>query len=223
MMGNQTILLLALVCGGGPATDGAVTPPPVSGLFPDWQSQCGTECLYTALRLFGKQPDYQRLLADAGTDDRGTSIAGLIKAAELQGCHALGVRADRKELCDLLRAADQPLIAICHQDPDHFVVWFRNRNGKFTLIDPKYQYPNNLAEPSELGKYSGAAVLIGDEQIRLAPSGASGSKSPPWLDSATLLATLLVGFLVGLRIARRPGPRVLPPPSERAKQLQADG
>jgi hypothetical protein len=219
-MPNRTILLLALLCGGGLASDGAAAPPPVAGLFPDWESQCGAECLYAALRLLGKQPDYQRLLVDAGTDDRGTSIAGLIKAAQLQGCHALGVRADRKELCDLLRAADQPLIAICHQDPDHFVVWFRNRNGKFTLIDPKYQYPDNRAEPGELGRYSGAAVLIGDEPIRLAPGGGSGSKFPPWLNAAILLATLLIGFLVGLRMVRRAAPQVLPQSSQRATQLQ---
>jgi ABC-type bacteriocin/lantibiotic exporter with double-glycine peptidase domain len=153
------------------------------------------ECLYASLRVLGKEPDYQRLLADAATDERGTSVAGLIKAAQRQGCYAIGLRAGREELCDLLASADQSLIAICHQEPDHFVVWFHNRNGKFTLLDPSYQHPNNVANETDLEAYSGAVVLLANEPIRYDRLEGTGSW---WLPHSLQIAALLVALVVGV-------------------------
>ncbi|MCI0347879.1 MAG: cysteine peptidase family C39 domain-containing protein [Acidobacteriales bacterium] len=139
---------------------------PAQGLCPAAEAQCGAECLFVALRLLGKEPHYQELLDQAGTDQNGTTVAGLVKAAERQGVFALPLQVSRAKLCEILKTTNQRVVAICHQKPDHFVVWYHNGNRAFSLIDPKYQYPNHLAQPADLENYSGAAILLASESIQ---------------------------------------------------------
>jgi hypothetical protein len=89
------------------------------------------------------------------------------------------------------------LVAICHQYPEHFVLWFRNDQDYFSLIDPHYQYPNHTATPADLQAFSGAAIIISDTPLLFdTDAGAS-----PWFDAfATLSAGLLLfggGILFG--------------------------
>jgi len=90
---------------------GAGTPPPTP------EQQCGPQALAYALHRLGIEATAEAIAAAAGTDnERGTSFAGLAKAAEQFGATAKGLLVDDAGL------KQAPLPAIAWVDSDHFVV-----------------------------------------------------------------------------------------------------
>ncbi len=194
-------MALGLLQEGEPQRGGFVAP--VEGLVPSREAQCGAECLYAAVTLLGREVHYAQLLRETGTDRQGTTLAGLRHAAGTHGLHALAVRAGRSRLCDLLQSADQRLLAICHQEPEHFVLIYLNAQGYFTLVDPACQYPNHVAKREDLEKYSGAALLLSDQPIELDLSGGLFASIGPWQAVAGLAIVLAASLALGARLGRR--------------------
>jgi len=84
---------------------------PVDG--PPLAKLCGPEALHELLALRGVEASVEELAEEAGTDDTGTSMQGLIEAAALHGCSLSGVKASA------LEEVGAPFIA--HVDGEHFV------------------------------------------------------------------------------------------------------
>lgn len=84
-------------------------------------------------RFHGNRQSVATLREKAGTDARGTNLAGLLQAAKMIGFDARGVRASTESLHRL------GLPAIAHwseNDRKHFVVLYEFSNRSVTIGDP---------------------------------------------------------------------------------------
>lgn len=142
--------------------------PPLPELYPSEPAQCGPRCLYMALKLLGREAAYLQLLLDAGTDQRGTSLEGIKRAAEARGVSALAIAATAKQLHRILAQSACPVVAICHlEEPGHFVLLYQNNGNRFSLVDPSGPSVNNDAHVDHLRHYSGAALLLSNDPLDL--------------------------------------------------------
>ena len=99
-------------------------------ILQEGRSDCGPAALQMILahhRVAATQAELRRL---AGTDERGTSVLGLSRAASLKGLDAV---ASRRSI-DELRNAMLPAIAFVNDD--HFVVVRRVQAGRIVVDDP---------------------------------------------------------------------------------------
>jgi len=94
-------------------------------------------------------------------DESGTTMAGLHKAAQGRGLHAVGLKISLSELT----AWSAP--AICHLWGDHFVVVQSDANG-LKVTDPSARDPGQAVPVDEFkALYSGFALLISRDPIIL--------------------------------------------------------
>jgi len=89
---------------------------------------CGAACLATICKHYGLKIPISKIREVAGTDKKGTSVLGIVRAAEKLGFTAKGVKAQESSLHDKI-----PLPAIAHVVIDgqllHYVVIHRiNKN-----------------------------------------------------------------------------------------------
>jgi ATP-binding cassette subfamily B protein len=96
-------------------------------------TDCGPAALATVAAFYGKRTSLARLRDLAGTDRRGTTLAGLCNAAEEIGFRARAVRATREALAQ----TKLPAIAHWHEsERSHFVVLFRATRKRVIVGDP---------------------------------------------------------------------------------------
>ncbi|SHH17697.1 peptidase domain-containing ABC transporter [Tepidibacter thalassicus] len=97
---------------------------------------CGAACLATISKQYGLKIPISKIREIAGTDKRGTSAYGIIKAAESLGFTAKGVRVNNKE--DIFK--DFPLPAIAHVVVDggllHYMVIHKISKKEILIADP---------------------------------------------------------------------------------------
>ena len=207
MLSRFWVLIFVITALGHPCSTQAwvnkISTLPAEGLYPSKHAQCGPLSLYGALKALGTDVDYRKLLEEAGTDPNGTTIKGLVAAAQKQGVHAKAVAVTPKGLCRILSSAKSPMIAICHlQKPDHFITWYLNKNGSYTKIDPLNKVVNT-ATPTGLPRFSGAAILISKEPFD--DVSLPTERSPAKLTVRVLiLSTLIIlGIFTGKFIGNR--------------------
>lgn len=98
------------------------------------ETDCGAACLDSVARYYGRRVPIARIRQIAGTDRGGTSLRGLIEAAEHIGLGATGVRAPMEALPAI------PLPAIAHIRMDsgrlHYLVLWRVVGSTVTVMDP---------------------------------------------------------------------------------------
>lgn len=122
-------------------------------------NDCGPACLVMVARYFGKRVSLASLRRQAGTDGRGTSLAGLIQAAAGIGFRCRGLRASPGGLVDAVGTTPGPALghsartaivrrrvpgaislpAIAHWDEggrQHFVVLYELTHRGVTVGDP---------------------------------------------------------------------------------------
>ena len=98
-------------------------------------SDCGAACLVTVANLFGIDFPISRIREIAGTNQKGTSAFGLIKAAENLQLKAKGVKA---KLNDLDQKIKTPLIAhVIKNNINHYIVIYKIYNNKLLVFDPQ--------------------------------------------------------------------------------------
>ncbi len=99
------------------------------------EMDCGAACLASVAGYYGLKMPVARLRRLAGTDREGTSIYGLVKAAEKLGFTAKGMKGDPGALL-----SDIPLPAIAHVIKDgnilHFMVIYEISAERVTAADP---------------------------------------------------------------------------------------
>ncbi|MEM6770985.1 MAG: peptidase domain-containing ABC transporter, partial [Bacteroidota bacterium] len=98
------------------------------------RTDCGAACLASIAAHFRLGLPIARLRQMADTSSRGTSLLGLINAAEKVGFTAQGVRADEAALVEL----DLPVIAHLKlkENSHHFVVVYRVGKRSVKVMDP---------------------------------------------------------------------------------------
>lgn len=97
---------------------------------------CGCACLATICKTYGLKHPISKIREVAGTDKKGTSALGVIKAAEKLGFSAKGVKANKPE--DIF--SEIPLPAIAHVVIDntmlHYVVIHKISEKEIIVADP---------------------------------------------------------------------------------------
>lgn len=128
-------------------------------------SDCGVACLASIARAHGRRVSLARLRQHAGTDRGGTTVLGLVRAAEGLGFLAKGVRGTP----ETLPRAPMPTIAHVtrEQGDQHFVVIERATREHVWLMDPAGGDRRTVPRPEFDARWSGVLVL-------LAPSASAG-------------------------------------------------
>ena len=96
-------------------------------------SDCGPAVLAMVAAYYKKRVSIARIREAAGTDRRGTNLAGLSSAAERLGFEARAVRASREAIEQI------PLPAVAHwreANRNHFVVLYEASPKRVTIGDP---------------------------------------------------------------------------------------
>lgn len=122
------------------------------------QSDCGAACLAAVAEFYGLRLPLARIRQSAGTEARGTSVHGLIRAAEALGFSARGVRAPLESLDRV------PLPCIAQVVIDgvlsHFVVIRRVSQRGVTLMDPRDGRLQKVPVDRFQGSWTGILLLL---------------------------------------------------------------
>lgn len=97
-------------------------------------SDCGAACLASVARFYNLDVPLARIRQHAGTDRKGTNIAGMLEAAGQLGFEAKGVRGSFESLFQV------PIPAIAHvvvnDQLQHYIVIYRINKQKISIMDP---------------------------------------------------------------------------------------
>jgi ATP-binding cassette subfamily B protein len=93
---------------------------------------CGPSCLKIVARYYGGNVNIEYLRNISETTRGGTSLTGLIKAAEKIGFKAVGIKENFKALKE-----EVPLPVIVHWDQEHFVVAYKVTEKYIYVSDPE--------------------------------------------------------------------------------------
>ncbi|MDV3349489.1 peptidase domain-containing ABC transporter [Leptothoe sp. LEGE 181152] len=146
--------------------------PPWQG-FPFIEQQstadCGVACLAMVAQYWGKQISLNVLRELAGTSREGTSLKGLVRAAEKVGFETRPVRAS----LDRLHEKQHPFVA--HWQGDHYVVVYRIQSKRILIADPA-KGRKWIQQKEFLEGWTGYALLL-DPTDRLQALTAEGQQS----------------------------------------------
>ena len=97
-------------------------------------SDCGAACLASVARFYNLDVPVTRIRQHAGTDKKGTNVAGMLEAAKHLGFEAKGVRGAFESLFQI----QLPAIAhiIVNGQLQHYVVIYRIKKQKISVMDP---------------------------------------------------------------------------------------
>ena len=98
------------------------------------ETDCGAACIATIAKYYGKRISITKIRNIAGTDTKGTSGKGIVKAATRLGFSCKGVIAKEKQL-----KTDFPFPIIVHIKRDgmeHYVVVYKVKRKKVLIADP---------------------------------------------------------------------------------------
>jgi len=122
---------------------------------------CGPKCLLEVCARLGVTTDLDELAGLCDMDESGTTMAGLQKAAQRKGLHAVGVKMSLSELADCSAAA------ICYLWGNHFVVVHSDAGG-LEVINPSASEPDQAISGEDFeALYSGFALLVSREAVAL--------------------------------------------------------
>ncbi len=97
-------------------------------------TDCGAACLVSVADSYGHQFSVSKVRQIAGTDKRGTSMLGMVEAAQMMGFQAKAVRAG----AEVIRQIPLPCIAhvLLENGLQHFVVLYRIEAKRIVYMDP---------------------------------------------------------------------------------------
>lgn len=98
------------------------------------QSDCGVACLLSLARYYNGDNELEHLRELSGTSKEGTTLLGLMQAANQMGFEAEGCEADIAAIID----HGQPVIlhVVMHGHLSHYVVCYGFENDQFIIGDP---------------------------------------------------------------------------------------
>ena len=121
-------------------------------------SDCGAACLASVSSYFGHSLPISRVRQYAGTDSKGTNLAGMLDAAEKLGFLTKAVRVNKESLGEV------PLPAIAHltikESWHHFVVLYKIRKKNVTVMDPATGILEKWNREEFSAKWTGIILLL---------------------------------------------------------------
>src|SRR5882762_401511 len=121
-------------------------------------SDCGAACLASVAAYYGLHIPVSWIRKYAGTDKQGTSLHGLLEAAELLRFQARGAKAAGIALSGI------PVPTIFHlvleNGLQHFVVVYKIKNKRIRYMDPATGKLVSLSHPDFKKKWSGVILLL---------------------------------------------------------------
>ena len=105
-----------------------------SGVLQHDSSDCGTACLVTVIKCHGGDSSVEHIRKLSGTDQRGTTMLGLLQAAEKCGFDATGYEAD---IQDIIEYGKELILHVkLDNGYEHYIVFFGFNGNKFIIWDP---------------------------------------------------------------------------------------
>ncbi|MES1249361.1 MAG: ABC transporter transmembrane domain-containing protein, partial [Chitinophaga rupis] len=124
-------------------------------------TDCGAACLASVAAYFGLEMPVARIRQYAHTDNKGTNVLGLIKAAEKLGFRARGVRGPFEELFN----TPQPAIAhIVRGQWHHYVVLYKTAPKYILIMDPADGEYRRMSHEEFKKEWSGVLVLLAPDE-----------------------------------------------------------
>ncbi len=127
-------------------------------------NDCGAACLASVSAFYGLRVPLSKIRDLAYTDVRGTTMGGLVLAAQTLGFDTKGIKCrDHKELKSL------PLPCIAHLNVDiphvdgalpHYVVVTKSKGEKITIMDPQDGRFHTLLFEDFSKEWTGNAILL---------------------------------------------------------------
>jgi ATP-binding cassette subfamily B protein len=121
-------------------------------------TDCGAASLASVAAHYRLGIPVSRIRQIAGTDQRGTSVWGIVKAAEKLGFSAKGVKGKIEAV------ANVPLPAIAHivvkKILQHFVVLYRVKDGSVDYMDPSDGMMHKVSIEAFSEMWSGVLILL---------------------------------------------------------------
>ena len=121
-------------------------------------TDCGAACLASVCSYYGLRLPLSRIRLMAGTDERGTSLMGLLEAAKELGFDAKGVKGNKKSLFKI------PKPSIAHVTLEghlyHYVVIYRVNRKFIQIMDPSTGKLSKMKWAEFLSMWQGILVLL---------------------------------------------------------------
>ena len=121
-------------------------------------SDCGPRALLFLSKRAGKRTNLEALKSAGATNGKGTTLAGMAKAAQSAGWKTEGVQASREALPDLA------LPAIAWVDGNHYVSLLemhgRGADGTALIQDPSQTNPETISQEKLLQRCGGYLLLM---------------------------------------------------------------
>ena len=129
-------------------------------------SDCGAACLASVSSYYGLHLPVSRIRQYAGTGKHGTSLHGLIEAAEQLRFRAKGVRTPGRAIAQIQTPA---IFHLVQNGLQHFVVIYKITNSYIWLMDPAFGKMIRHQIHSFSKQWSGIVLLLipSDEFIRV--------------------------------------------------------
>lgn len=136
------------------------------------KTDCGAACLASVAAYYKLGVQVTKIRQLAFTNQNGTSVLGIIKAANSLGFNASGVRGNEKNLDSI------PFPAIAHVvrtiddlKLHHYVVIYKVRKNKVHIMDPFYGKLMKISKEEFLKEWTGVIVLI-EPKLDFSPQNA---------------------------------------------------
>lgn len=128
-------------------------------------TDCGAACLASITAHYGLHLPVSRIRQLANTDQRGTTVLGMTKAAQQFGFNARAVRGPIESLDSI------PLPAIAHlivrERLQHFVVIYKSGKDRLTVMDPAVGRMEEIPRKTFAKQWTGVLILVTpDETFR---------------------------------------------------------
>lgn len=126
------------------------------------EMMCGPNCLWQIGRAFGKTHSLGAIAHMAGTrPPTGTTVAGMLEAAEKMGLPAVAVKTNIRTLSKDARVA---ILLLTLKAGNHYVILDTIEDGEVRLLDgAKFR---NLSTDQLTSVWKGYAILVGGEKGR---------------------------------------------------------
>ena len=121
-------------------------------------TDCGAASLASIAAHYHLSMPVSRIRQIAGTDQKGTSVWGIVKAAEKMGFSAKGVKGNIEAI------ANVPLPAIAHvvikKILQHYIVLYRVKDGRVEYMDPEDGLMHKVTIEAFAQMWSGVLILL---------------------------------------------------------------
>ena len=162
------------------------------------RADCGITCLVMIAQYWGKNFSVNQIRSVANVNRSGTSIQGLVAAAEFLGFIPRPVKAD------LLALAKQELPAIAHWKGKHYVVIYKITKDRVIIADPALGR-RNLTRTEFVKAWTGYTLLLTPTvKFKQTPEAKQNLSKylellkPYWLVLLEIMAASLLLQIIGL-------------------------